>query len=234
LAGVAKVVLSSVDDNTHRCAMRRLDTVRFLASLTLAASLALFAGASRAVVYTSTFDPPDFLGTATFDVSPGCLSAGPGLVANDGFACTVTWLSALVTLLDGPNSASLNYSPAFLPSALAVASVIVQGGELAGVNSIPIGPALVVGNADPDLNGPWWIEYLFGPAGEFGLGIVNLYTGSCMSTESGMQCLRNPVPVSVADVESFARLAEEPQTLALLVAATLVLVSLRRTARGAG
>jgi hypothetical protein len=192
----------------------------------------LSATPSGAAVYSSVFDPVDFHGVATFDVSDACLAAGPGLVANAG-SCTVTWLSALVTLIDAPNQVSFDYAPAFLPSASAVSSIFVQAGELAGVNSSVIGPALVFASPDPDLNGPWWIEFLFGPLGEFAHGIVNLYHGNCVMDVTTPICTRDPLPTSVADVESFTRLSvPEPATLLLLAIAAAVLVPAARGRRG--
>jgi hypothetical protein len=181
------------------------------------AALAGLSAPSQAIIYSSVFDPPDFFGTATFDVSPACLSSGPGLVANAG-PCTVTWLSALVTLIDGPNQFTFDFAPSLLPSTSVVNSIWVQGGELAGVNSDPLGPYLVLTSPDPDLNGPWWIEFLFGPLGAFGYGVVNLYTGMCADVP-GRPCVRNPDPVSVADVEGFFRVPEPSTALLLLLAA---------------
>lgn len=195
----------------------RFTTLKRLLCTGAFAALAGLSAPSQAIIYNSVFDPPDFFGSATFDVSPACLAAGPGFVANSG-PCTVTWLSALVTLIDGPNQFTFDYAPSLLPSTSLVNTIWVQAGELAGVNSDPLGPYLVLTSLDPDLNGPWWIEFMFPPVGAFGYGIVNLYTGTC-ADESGGLCMRNPDPVSVADVLGFFRVPEPSTALLLALAA---------------
>ena len=140
---------------------------RSLASAAVVAALVLHGGVADAVVYSSAFDPPDFEGVALFDVSQACLSHGDGSRNNgeifgDSTVCTVTWLDADVTFKD-PNplppdqSEQLDFAPP-LPSPSAVTDIFVQGGELVGVNSIPIGPVIVSGSPVSDFNGPWWIE----------------------------------------------------------------------------
>jgi hypothetical protein len=217
-------------------------SVRSLACAAVTLALGLPAGPAGAVVYSSVFDPVDFEGVATFDVSQGCLDAGPGSVVNDGSTCTVIWLGATITLKDPPATPlTFSYDPAFLPSPTAVDDIWVESGELVGVNSSIIGPVIIVGDPHPDFNGPWWIEFEFTPAsafsafsldgpigsGAFGLGTVNLFTGSCDSggdfyvdSVDGPFCTRNDDPTSVADVQSFARVAiPEPGTLGLLLGA---------------
>ena len=212
------------------------------AAVALAAVLAL--PAVDAAVYRGIFDPVDFEGEATFDIPDSCISAGPGFVANDHDACTVTWLSATITLKEPPATPlTFSYDPAFLPSTTAVEDIFVAGGALAGVNSVPIGPVVISGDPNPDFNGPWWIEFLFSPpdvelsalavaasSGAFGFGIVNLYTGSCTPTDlDGPLCVRFSEPVSVADVRGFELVAvPEPATLVLMLAALGAASLLRR------
>lgn len=197
---------------------------RFLACAALAAASAVPGGNADAVVYSSAFDPPNFMGTATFDVSQACLSAGNGFQTNGGppAGCSVTWLNATVTFQDAP-TLTFDYT-AFLPDGGAVNTIWVQNGELAGVNSDAIGPVLISGNSNPLFNGPWWIQFSFTPIintdraldGEFGLGVVHLFTGSCR----GDLCTMNDVPVETADVLNFTRVqVPEPATLALVLGA---------------
>lgn len=191
------------------------------------AAAALAGGNAGAVVYTSTFDPPSFSGTATFDVSQGCLDQGPGSivqVGNDGSSCIVTWLTATVTFQDAPGL-SFDYSHILADSGI-VSSIWVEGGELVGIESGALGPRVISGHANPAFNGPWWIQYRFSPpsdlitaldgppvSGAFGLGVVYLYTGACPEG-----CFRVTTPVETAEVETFTRVPE-PGSLALVLAA---------------
>jgi hypothetical protein len=203
---------------------------RSLSFAAFAAALALPGGDAGAVVYSSNFDPPNFRGTATFDVTQACLDIGTGF-ANPGTlaGCDVTWLSAIVTFTDAPG-VTFDYT-AFLPDFDAVSMTWVQDGELGGVISAAIGPAIVSGSSDPSQNGPWWIQFAFSPPddlrpldgppspGEFGLGVVYLYSGTCSEIEP--VCIRNSDPSETAQVENFTRVTAvpEPGTLALVLGA---------------
>jgi len=212
---------------------------RALVCAAVATALGLPAGAANAVVYSSTFDPPDFEGIATFDVDQACLNVGTGFQNNPDFytGCTVNWLSATVTLKDDPATPrTFSYDPAFLPSLTAVNDIFVRSGELAGVNSDVIGPVILT-DPNPNFSGPFWIEYVFSQSaalfaaaapgvspsnGTFGLGIVNLYRGSCTaSTTGGPNCVRNEFPSDVAQVENFTRVSQvpEPGILGLILGA---------------
>src|SRR5215218_1572132 len=119
-----------------------------IAAFVCAAALSLLSVPASAVIYGSTFDPPDFFGTASFDVSPGCLSSD-GFHANDHDTCFVTWLTAVVTFRETPATAhtvTFSFGPPILPSATAVNDVFVQGGELVGVDSNIIGFATISGD----------------------------------------------------------------------------------------
>lgn len=199
-----------------------------LTATAIAGALGITAGTANAVVYSSRFDPVTFEGVATFDVGQACLDQGPGTVSNGSYDCVITWLSAEVTLKESPfGPVTFSYDPEHLPSVSAVDSIFVSDGELAGVQSSIIGPVIVSGNANPNFNGPWWIEYTFfepdlfllgalsdGPLnGAFGFGEVNLYT--CQPVGD---CFPSGPPVATADVEFFQRVAE-PGSAALAFAA---------------
>ena len=113
---------------------RCLELARTLASLTFAAVTASVATPAAAIVFNSSFDPVDFFGNATFDVAPSCLGSS-GFVSNNGDPCTVTWLTADVTLTNGSNSVSFSYQPEHLPDPFAVQNIFVDDGALVGVNS---------------------------------------------------------------------------------------------------
>lgn len=187
-------------------------------------------GDAGAVIYSSAFDPPNFSGTATFDVSQGCLDVGTGFADPNTLAgCDVSWLTATVTFQDAP-TLTFDYT-AFLPDAGAVSMIWVENGDLAGVISAAIGPVEISGNSNPLFNGPWWIQFAFSPpaaatafdgppsSGAFGLGVVYLYTGECASRDQA--CTRNANPSERADVEYFQRVTQvpEPGTLVLALGA---------------
>jgi len=194
------------------------------AAFVCATALSLLSVPASAVIYGSTFDPPDFFGTATFDVSPACLSSD-GFHANDHDTCFVTWLTAVVTFRETPPTAhtlTFNFPLPILPSTTAVSDIFVQGGELAGVDSSIIGSVTTSGDPNPSFNGSWYISFSspssslfatdavtsFAPA----LGNVFLYRQIC---DEG--CRPGPI-VETATVDSFVRIPE-PATLGLLLAA---------------
>lgn len=204
---------------------------QWVARAAFAATAALAGGNAGAVVYSSTFDPPNFSGTATFDVTQGCLDAGPGFVSNNVGDCVVTWLTATVTFQDAPGH-TFDYSHVLADSTI-VTSIWVQGGELAGIVSGALGPRVISGHSNPAFNGPWWIQYQFSPpsdlitaldgppsSGSFGLGVVYLYGGTCTEPPEPI-CTRNENEFSTADVENFNRVTQvpEPGSLALILAA---------------
>lgn len=215
--------------------MKRLGFIGTCAAAVVVLGLGL--GQAGAVVYTSSFDPPNFRGTATFDVSPACLGAGNGFQSNGVAGCSVTWIGASVTFQNAP-TLTFNYA-GFLPDPGVVDLIWVEDGELAGVVSDAIGAVIISGNANPTFDGPWWIQFAFAPPsdatildgppanGLFGLGVVYLYTGIC-GLELG--CVRNPDPVEVAQVEFFRRVAQvaEPGSIALSLTALAVAGMARR------
>jgi hypothetical protein len=201
-----------------------------------------FCGNAAAVVYSSTFDPPNFNGTATFDVSQGCLDIGNGFASNNSGGCTVTWLSAVVNFTDAPGL-TFNYA-SLLPDSNIVFSVWIDDGELGGVRSGALGPVIISGSSNASFNRPWWIQFEFEPfsdlftaldgppsTGAFGFGVVYLYTGSC----DGDVCFRNPDPIEFANVENFTRVAQvpEPGMLVLLLGAVAGAWLARRRASNA-
>ena len=189
-----------------------------------AAALSVLSAPASAVIYGGHFDPPDFFGTATFDVSNGCLSSD-GIRSNDHDTCTVTWLTAALTFRETPPTAhtlSFDFGTPFLPSNTAVFDVVVQGGELAGVDSAIIGAVTTSGDPNPTFNGSWYISFASPASSLFAtdavssfapnLGNVFLYRQVC---DDG--CRPGPI-VETATVDSFFRIPE-PATVTLLLAA---------------
>jgi PEP-CTERM motif len=215
---------------------------RSLACAAVAVGLGLSWGNAGAVVYSSVFDPPNFSGTATFDVSQACLDIGTGFATPGIGGCTVTWLTATVAFTDAPGL-TFDYT-ALLPDSGVVSSIWIDDGDLAGVISGALGPVVISGSSNALFNGPWWIQYSFSPpddlitaldgppsSGQFGLGVVYLYTGTCTPTDlNGPLCVRNQTPSETANVESFTRVAQvpEPGTLVLILGAAAGLWFARR------
>jgi hypothetical protein len=193
---------------------------RLLAGAAVAAAVAFPAVDSGAVVYSSSFDPPNFSGVATFDVADACLVTD-GVKTNGVGGCTITWLTAEVTFQD--ISHTFDYSHLLADSGI-VSEILVSGGDLAGVRSGVLGPAFVSGFGSP-YDGPWWIQYDHPALGssdfigvmQEGLGVVHLFTGDC----EGEFCDRNDTPSETADVHTFTRVTAvpEPGTIALILAA---------------
>ena len=214
---------------------------RWAAGAALAGALALCGSVAQAVVYNSVFDPPDFRGTATFDVSQGCLDVGTGY-AFPGGSCTVEWLTAEVTFTSGPTF-TFDYAD-LLPDSGIVNFIRVEEGDLAGVNSNELGPHSVSGAPDSSYDGLWWTQYSFPPpdiisvldgppsTGTFGLGVVYLYSGAC--TPSDLPdvppiCTPAIQPSEVAQVEFFrATTVPEPGTVLLVALAGLLGAGLSR------
>jgi hypothetical protein len=127
----------------------------FLRSV-VATVLALLATTSQAVFYSGGFDPPDLSGTHTFELlGTSCFATDGPTSVNDGDIndCVVT-LTNLSVLLD--HSFSLNFST-FIPFS-GINSILVAGGQLAGVDTDLIGPATVGAGT---YAGNWWIRYYY-------------------------------------------------------------------------
>jgi len=218
---------------------------RWVAGAAFAGALALANGSANAVVYSSVFDPPNFSGVATFDVSDACLAGPTGFRTNNVGGCVVTWLSATVTFTD--LGFTFDYSSLLSDSGI-VSEIWVQDGELGGIRSGALGPRIV----DPpgtEFDGPWWIQYEFEPpsplitaldgppsSGEFGLGVVYLYTGTCTIPDFPFEpvCFRNQTPSEEAQVENFTRVAQVPEPGTLILAlAGLIGAGLARRRRNA-
>lgn len=207
--------------------------IQTLAGAAIVAALGLPGGDANAtsVRYQTRYDPPSFVGNATFDVDDACF-LGPDGFRTPGGACTPSWLSAEITLNDDSpvDSRTFDYS-AFLPSDNLIINIFIAGGELIGVNTGLLGPVELT-DSNPDFDGPWWIAFGYSPSDadpEFGTGngIVDLFSGACFNFGQGRVCEASDTPTDRAIDEGFTRLAHvdepgrvpEPGTLSLILGA---------------
>jgi hypothetical protein len=175
----------------------------------------LAGGTAHAAFYTSHFDPPgdvQFSGVGTFFVDDACLAAGTGFFQGD--ECHAQLLGANLDLIMNttPGTGHVAFG-----SSTDIDSVVIEGGELVGVNTGLIGSAF----ADPCTGAacgmPWWVQWQ-----DSSFDPVFLYTGSCDG-----ECVPNLETVGIAFNVSFERIPE-PGSLALLGAGLLGVIGVRR------
>jgi len=156
--------------------MKRTQIRDRLLQTVAAAAFALVNHAAQAVFVSGNFDPPDVSGTHTFQLLGDCLHAGTYVldVNGEGSPCEVS-LTRLTVSLD--HSFSLDFS-SFLPF-LGITAIQVTNGNLTGVDTDSIGPAIGSG-AYP---GNWWIQYYFDS-----IDPVDLFH-NCASNTTGPSCL---------------------------------------------
>ncbi len=192
-----------------------------LATLVATATLVL-AGFANAAFYSSSFDPPgplSFTGLGLFQIDDACLLAADGVY--NASACNLTLLSATVEVTDTDSSdtAHLDFV-SVLPNSADMLDFLLIGGNLAGVNSDPIG--WVFGSpATGTLAGiPWWIQWGYSTVD---IDPVFLYVGNC----DGDECFRDNKSAGTAENVTFTRVPE-PATLALLAGALGIAGLMRR------
>jgi hypothetical protein len=159
--------------------------------------LAAASSIAQATVWDAEYDPPAFIGSATFNVANSCLSANGPHVQSDFVGCSIQILSNIATL------PAINFA-AILPLPLcALCQYEVIGGRFVGVNTGVIGPLAGAPN--------YWFEFL----STYNSGDVpsvtnrvNLYNNSCEG--------RCPEPIRQATVVAFT---PEPGSLGLLLGA---------------
>jgi hypothetical protein len=192
----------------------------------LAVTLALFALPAWPVIYSSAFDPAEFSGTALFQFNDSCL-------ATDGFytasMCNLQMLSAHVDITDDGTGGTGQLD--FGANSADMMSLIIDGGELVGVNTGLVGFVFASPCTGTACGVPWWIQFQaqFLSAAAFE-DPVFLFTGSC----DGLECFPNQEPAGVAPNVTFTRLAApEPATLALALAGLATGWLVRRRGRRA-
>ncbi len=167
--------------------------------MALAATVAAFAAPAYAAVWSSDYDPPEFVGTASFNVPDACLAATANLYSVGALpGCSVITVLSNVTTMP----VVINFAPV-LPSN-DVDSYVVIGGQLVGVNTGIIGGVNV-----GDIN--YWFQFV----ATFTSGgiesppsvhnLVNLFSNCQSSGESGVVC-GDPIATATQGV-TFTRVA---------------------------
>jgi len=208
---------------------------------------ALAGGAANAALYNSHFDPIDvvsFEGNGRFYIDDACLLAD---AVYSGTFCNARLEFADLTLTVDESPPDVgDRGDVHFGMSTDIVSVIIEGGELVGVNSGLIGPSFA---APASCTGavcgtPWWVQWeaptpppiltldaLASVPGD----AVNLFAGSCFSdfrlstpkaTSDGF-CSPDERPVGVAFDVTFTRIPE-PGSLALLGAGLIAAFGIRR------
>jgi len=181
--------------------------------------------ASAGVVFRGAIDPifgvfipgASFTGEAFFDVSQDCLSQDG---THDPTADTcggLTLLSESITLTNGSNSQILTFwpDPTFFP-ANPVTEYIIDGGTLAAVDTLDVGPQFVLASPAIGYEGPMWLNLGHtGAAGEGLAATAQLFTGSCIE---GCFPSHDPATSSTVATVTITQVPE-PATVALLLGA---------------
>jgi hypothetical protein len=196
-----------------------------LTAAVLACSLA--AGAVQAALYNSHFDPPGavtFAGEGTFYIDDICL-AGSGVLSAS--TCHAQLMSADVdlTVTATSDTGHLDFGPS-----TDLFTVVIENGELIGVNSGLIGSVFPTSCTGVVCGTPWWIQWVSESTDP-----VYLYTGSCgfeppervSSAATSSECIPFREPVGGAFDVTFTRVPE-PGSLALLAAGLMAAVGVRR------
>jgi hypothetical protein len=155
-------------------------------TLALLGAIALAGGgnAAQASLWDATYDPPEFVGTAVFNVPDACLSVTDGLHTG---GCGIQVTSNVTTA-----PFAINFA-ATLPST-DVLSYVVVGGQLVGVETGIIGPVDV---SETD----YWFQFLTSFNNNAVSNVANLYTdcsdnecSTTAQTTSGVTFARQTTP----------------------------------------
>ena len=164
---------------------------RALVSAAIGAAAFTVAGGANAggVIVKAHYDPPAFIGDATFDVDSSCLSGVlDGEYFNPPFAsCTIAMTGNLVT---APLSiAPIDFGPV-LPSS-DISSFVVIGGQLVGVNTDLIGIVAQAGKFyafDFESIFSFGLQFCDGDCVPFVTNFVHLYDDCSFNTDQTLIC----------------------------------------------
>ena len=183
-----------------------LNRILRLSLTALTATVVALAAPAYAAVWSSDYDPLEFVGTALFDVPDACLAAANNLYSVGALpGCSVITVLSNVTTMP----VVIDFAPV-LPS-IDVDSYVVIGGQLVGVNTGIIG-SVNVGDSN------YWFQF----AATFTSGsvhnLVNLFN-DCESFEGSVSC-GDPFASTIRGV-TFTRVTgvPEPASLALVLGA---------------
>jgi hypothetical protein len=170
---------------------------------------AMLGSAVQAKTWVATYDPPAYIGTATFDVPTACLAGVPDGQYNvtDFPGCSPIQIVGNVS-----TTPAIDFAAA-LPSS-DVWSYVVIGGQFVGVDTGIIGSVLVSETS-------YWFQFAStffaadGPNSPASVSnVVNLYDNCTLNSDSNLQCGE---PLYQATTVTFA--TPEPGSLGLILGA---------------
>lgn len=169
-----------------------------------ATAVLVLAGPARAGIWSSDYDPPAFIGSASFDVPTPCLA---GVADGEYLPAAFPGCAPIRVISNVSTTPAISFA-SVLPSS-AVTSYDVIGGQFVGVDTGIIGSSAL----------GFWFQFLsnFQQIGDFPPTVtntVNLYN-DCSLDGPTLFC---GSPVNVATIVTF-RPAPEPGSLALIIGA---------------
>jgi hypothetical protein len=222
-----------------------------LAVIALAGSLAC--GTVEAVLYNSHFDPIDvvsFEGNGRFYIRDDCLLLADDVYSGASCDARLEFADLTITVEDSPPDVG-SMGQVHFGLSTDIVSIIIQGGELVGVNSGQIGPSFAHSCTGTGIvcDTPWWVQWNAPPPppiltfdslvlASVPGDSVTLFAGNCFSEERLLTpkatsdgCTPDDRPVGVAFDVTFTRIPE-PGSLALLGAGLLAAFGVGRRRAG--
>jgi hypothetical protein len=135
---------------------------RTLVGAAVAAALGVLATPASAAPFRGTFDPTNFSGEYTINVSAGCLAQANGWYANAGI-CSATLLDAQADVTSSdvtPNfNGHLRFAPPVITSPSTLFGLYVYGGAIDSFDTTLIHHNVATSDATPH---DWWIQFTSG------------------------------------------------------------------------
>jgi len=135
---------------------------RTLVGAAVAAALGALSAPAGAAPYRGTFDPTDFAGEYTINVSPACLTQSNGWYANAGI-CAATLLNAdsdvdSTDVTPAVTDLHVIFAPPAISSPSTLFGLYVYGGKIDSFDTALIHQQAGSG----DLTNNWWIQFTSG------------------------------------------------------------------------